>query len=45
MAVRILQCFQCGHTWVTGRYIEECPKCNSADWNKPRLNEKKKIVR
>jgi Zn finger protein HypA/HybF involved in hydrogenase expression len=45
MAVRILQCLQCSHTWVTGRTIDYCPKCGSHDWNKPKQGTSSKIVR
>ena len=34
----VLECLRCGHTWVPryNRYPQNCPKCNSPYWDKPR---------
>ncbi len=34
MAIKVVTCLQCKHTWATTEIPKSCPKCHSKDWNK-----------
>lgn len=37
MEVKIVKCKRCGHKWATRMQPNNCTKCNSPYWDKPRI--------